>query len=242
MFGVLINGLLGFGMVVSVLFTLKTVDDIAAILTPTTGVVFIDYFNQALGDARFATGLSSFLLVLFIFAAIAILASASRVTWSMARDGGIPGSSWLKKVSPTLRLPLNAIFLSAIVSLLLSLINIGSSVAFNAIVSLVVATLFGSYVIPIALIAWTRATNKSFHFGPWKLGKLGLAVNLLALGWLIITFIFSFFPVAVPVVPSSMNWSILLYGFAMLFGVIWYFVFLREKFEGPVLVDSMTIR
>jgi hypothetical protein len=58
----------------------------------------VDYFYYVLDNKiPFATGLSSFLLAMFIFAAIAVLASTSRVTWAFARDNGLPGSSWIKQ-------------------------------------------------------------------------------------------------------------------------------------------------
>lgn len=93
-----VNGALGFGMVIGVMFTIGDVSD--AIVTK-TGFVFIDYFARALNSDAFATGLTSLFLVLFTFATVAIMASASRVTWAFARDNGLPGSGWLKQVGYT---------------------------------------------------------------------------------------------------------------------------------------------
>jgi choline transport protein len=96
---VLINGLLGWGMMLAILFTMGDLDNILAILTPVTGIPFIDYFYFALGSKSFATGLSALLVSMFIFAAVAIVASTSRTTWAFARDNGLPGSGLLKRVS-----------------------------------------------------------------------------------------------------------------------------------------------
>jgi len=244
---VTINGILGFGMLIAVLFTIGNITDA---LSPSTGFVFINYFASALGDNGFATGLTSLLLVLFIFCAVAVLASTSRVTWAFARDNGMPGSFWIKKVchttsvstraltkkvSPSSHLPIYSIALSAFVSMILSLINIGSSVAFNAIVSLVVAAYFGSYAIPISLVAYKRVRGHPLELGPWNLGRLGLPVNIISLAWLAITWAFSFFPIAVPVVPATMNWSCVLWGFMMLGGLSWYFFYQRYRFTGPTV-------
>lgn len=92
-----INGILGFGMLVAVLFR---IGNISAALAPATGFTFIEVFEQALSSSGFATGLTALLLVLFIFCAVAVHAAASRVTWAFARDDGLPGSFWIKKVSP----------------------------------------------------------------------------------------------------------------------------------------------
>lgn len=122
--------------------------------------------------------------------------------------------------------------------MLLGLINIGSSVAFNAIVSLVAAAFFGSYIIPISMVAYRRAKGIPLELGPWNMGRLGLAVNLFSLVWLIITWIFSFFPIAIPVTPSTMNWSSVLWGFVMIFGILWYFARQRHHFTGPTIISG----
>ncbi len=96
MASVMINGVLGFGMLIAVLFCIGSIDNA---LNPTTIFTFIEVFQEALGSDRFATGLTALLLVLFIFCAVAVLAATSRVTWAFARDNGIPGSSWIKQVN-----------------------------------------------------------------------------------------------------------------------------------------------
>ena len=96
MASIFINGVLGFGLLIAVLFCIGSIPDA---LEPATGFTFIEVFIQALNSNSFATGLTAFLLVLFIFCAVSCLAAASRVTWAFARDDGLPGSSWIKKVS-----------------------------------------------------------------------------------------------------------------------------------------------
>ena len=254
MASVFINGILGFGMLVAVLFCIGSIENA---LTPSTGFTFMEVFQEALGSNGFATGLTALLLVLFIFCAVAVLAATSRVTWAFARDDGLPGSSWIKKVDlppshcaatyakcfsqvePRTHLPLFSIGLSAFISMLLGLINIGSSVAFNAIVSLVVAAYFGSYMIPISIVIYKRLTHAPLQMGPWNLGKWGLAINLFSMLWLILTWLFSFFPIAIPVTPETMNWSSTLWGSLMTFGIIWYFVFQRKRFTGPAIFSDV---
>ena len=99
MVSVAINGILGFGMLLAILFRIGSIPNA---LDSATGFTFIEVFAQALHSNGFATGLTALLLVLFIFCAVAVLAATSRVTWAFARDNALPGSSWIKKV----RLPL----------------------------------------------------------------------------------------------------------------------------------------
>jgi choline transport protein len=96
MASVFINGLLGFGMLLGVLFSIGSIQNA---LNPATGFTFMEVFQEALGSNGFATGLTALLLVLFIFCAVAVLAATSRVTWAFARDEGLPGSFWIKKVN-----------------------------------------------------------------------------------------------------------------------------------------------
>lgn len=121
--------------------------------------------------------------------------------------------------------------------MLLSLINIGSYVAFNAIVSLVIAGFFGSYFIPISMMAYKRINGLSLELGPWSMGRhLGLFTNVSALVWIIVTWIFSFFPIAVPVTLQSMNWSSVLWGVMMISGIALYFFYQRHKFTEPIII------
>ena len=92
-----INGFLGIGIMLIMLFCIGDVQDA---LTSSTGFPFIQIFQQALPDSTaFTTGLASLLLILLVPAVVAVTAAASRVTWAFARDNGLPGSSYLKKAS-----------------------------------------------------------------------------------------------------------------------------------------------
>lgn len=98
MASVTINGVLGIGMCIAILFTLGSLDDISSITSASvSGSPLVDYFVFVLDDNGFATGLTSLLVAMFIFACVAVLASTSRVTWAFARDNGMPGSHWIKK-------------------------------------------------------------------------------------------------------------------------------------------------
>ena len=229
MASIALNGILGLAILITTLFCIGDID--AALTTP-TGFPFMEVFSQALQSTRFATGLTSMILCLLIFACVAVLAATSRVTWALARDDGIFFSSYLKRVDPRTQLPLWAIGFSVLVTLLLGLINIGSSAAFNAVISLVVAAYFGSYFIPISLLAWRRIKGDPPVFGPWNLGRYGLFVNVVALVLIVIIFVFSFFPVTLPVTLTSMNWAVVLWAGSMICGVGFYFK-QRKVFSGP---------
>ena len=95
MVSVVINGLLGFGILVGLLFCVGSIPDA---LDSETGFSFIEVFTQALNSKSFATGLVSLVLFIFMFCAVACLAATSRLTWAFARDNGLPLSFLIKRV------------------------------------------------------------------------------------------------------------------------------------------------
>jgi choline transport protein len=124
----------------------------------------------------------------------------------------------------------------ALLTAIICVINIASSVAFNAIVSLTIAGLFISYLIPITLLAIKRITDpSSIPWGPWKLGRFGLLVNIFSVAFLMVSVVFSFFPPLVPVTLESMNWSCLVFSGAVLLGLVFYIVSGRKVYRGPII-------
>lgn len=232
-----INGTLGFSMLIAILFC---IGDINAALTTPTGFPFMEIFQQATQSNAGATAMSAVVLSLMIFACIAVLAASSRMMWAFSRDNGLPGSRWLSTVEPRSKLPLYAVGVSVVITMLLGLINIGSSAAFNAVASLVVAGYLGSYILPIALLLNNRIRNPSaVKFGPFRLGRWGIPFNIFSLIWIFIVMVFSFFPTAIPVTLVTMNWSCLIWGGTMIFGIAFYFLRQRGRYNGPIVETSI---
>jgi choline transport protein len=94
-FSILLNGTLGFGMLIATLFCLGNPD---AALGSATRYPFMEIFLQAVGSVSGALTMASLITILNICATISFIASASRMTWAFARDRGTPGSRFLSKV------------------------------------------------------------------------------------------------------------------------------------------------
>ena len=117
--------------------------------------------------------------------------------------------------------------------MLLGLINIGSSTAFNAVISLVVASYYSTYFIAFALLVWRKLTGTAPAPGPWTIGKMpSLIINILTLVYIGIVFIFSFFPLALPIDLTTMNWAVVLY-FGVVFIGIAVYLLRGDKFVEP---------
>lgn len=138
-------------------------------------------------------------------------------------------------------LPLRSVLLCTLITALIGIINVGSTVAFNAIVSLTMAGLFTSYMIPIILLVLKRVKGEEIPFGPWRMGPLGIFVNLASIGFLAISIVFGFFPPSLPVTPANMNWSIVVFGGELLIGLVYYAVRGRVVYTGPIVETPIVL-
>jgi choline transport protein len=126
------------------------------------------------------------------------------MTYAFARDGGLPWSKFFAKVHPRLGQPLNALMLAAGLTILFGLILIGSSSAFNALISASVVALGVSYAIPIAINVCRG--RKMLPERAFKLpNALGWAANLLGLAYTTITTVLFLFPPELPVTTTNMS-------------------------------------
>lgn len=81
---------------------------------------------------------------------------------------------------------------------------------------------------------WRRVTNQPLLPSKFSLGKWGLPINIASEIFLIVTFIFSFFPEAPLPQLVDMNWNILIYGAVVLGSLLYYGVYARHRYAGPV--------
>ena len=109
---------------------------------------------------------------------INMVMTSSRQLWAFARDKGLPFHSFLARVKLD-GLPRNAVLVTLAFTALLLLIIIGSSAAFNIILSFGNAGLFTSYITILCCIIWRRF-DKTVDFPPtqFSLGRWGLSINI----------------------------------------------------------------
>lgn len=69
----------------------------------------------------------------------------------------------------------------------------------------------------------------------FSLGRAGLAVNIVALAFVSLAWLFSFFPLSTPTTAAYMNWASLLYGGAIIFSIVYFLVWGRHTYTGPVV-------
>ncbi len=126
-----------------------------------------------------------------------------------------------------------AIGLTGVINVLLGLIQVGSYEAFNAIISLVTTGYLSSYLIAICCMIHRRRQAEPINFGPWTLGRWGMAINVYAAAYTLLTVVFAFFPATIPVTAQSMNYSCVVYGGVVILGILFYAVWGHKKYKGP---------
>ena len=243
---IMINGGLGLGMLLAVLFCKVDIDSVADDAYP-----FIAILAQGMQSVTAAIVMTALVAILQFGANVAFLAASSRMIWSFARDRGLPHWQALSRVDSR-TIPLNALLVTVVISALLGLINIGSSAAFDDLVSLLLEALFLSYLLALGLLLQCRLTGKVRHagrlqyiqsqdpdihfWGPWHIpGVLGTINNAFACVYLVIVCFFAFWPTALPVTAENMNYSTLVTGSVVLFSSVYYLVRARKTYDGPIV-------
>lgn len=184
-------------------------------------------FHTVMGTPGGGLGLMFLVLAITAFCSISITTAASRTTWAFARDDAIPLARIWSKVSPGLGVPVWALVLVTVVQMLLGLINLGSTSAFTAFVSVGVQALQVSYGIPIALSLFNKRVQVSQ--ARWKLPSIvGTVANAVALCWIAFEVVLFSMPTVLPVDKTTMNYaSVVLMGF-MALAAVWYVIYARK--------------
>ncbi|MBN9242978.1 MAG: amino acid permease [Mesorhizobium sp.] len=194
-------------------------------------------------DQRVPSGLKEFVyLVVFVaqlLCGLATVTSASRMIFAFSRDGGLPASGALSKVSPTYRTPVAAIWTASILSVLFvwgsSLVSVAGTSAYTIVVSCTVIFLFLSFTVPIVLGMMAWGTSKWDKMGPWNMGRgVFMLFGLLSVLSMVLIFV-------IGVQPPN-DWALYItIGFLVLTAIVW-FAFENRRFQGPPMGEIVAAR
>jgi amino acid transporter len=159
--------------------------------------------------------------------------------FAFSRDGGLPASGPLSKVSPKYRTPVAAIWTAAALSVIFvwgsSQVSVAGTSANTIVVSCTVIFLFLSFCFPIALGALAWGTPKWERIGPWDMGH-GVFMLFVILSLLSMIHIF-----VIGIQPPN-QWALYItVGFFVLTAIVW-FAFEQRRFKGPPLGDMIAKR
>lgn len=150
-----------------------------------------------------------------------------------------------------------SVLLTTSISWLLALINIGSSVALNDVLSMAVSGLYSSYLIVSSLLLIRRIRGdislyndnddeivnfpgKKLVWGPFHVpGIWGILVNAFAVIYIVIVIFWSFWPTEMNPSVTDMNYSVVGWGGVLLLATLYYLVRARRIYTGPVVEVSL---
>ncbi|KAL3409181.1 amino acid permease [Aspergillus fumigatus] len=232
-FSVLINGCVALGFTIGLMYTMGSLSD--ALETP-TGYPILEIFYAATKSHAAASVLMMTLVLPGFIALFNGLASVTRLTWAFARDEGLPFSSFFAYISPRYKIPLRALFLVAMITVLLALINIGSTTAFNALLSLTTLGQYISYLIPVIFLLIKRLrAPQEIRWGSFRLGHWGVPINVFAIVYGVYIAIFLPFPPNYPVTAQNMNYAAPVFLAALVFATGDWIVRGRTRWQGPMV-------
>ncbi|QIW95587.1 hypothetical protein AMS68_001105 [Peltaster fructicola] len=230
----IINYTLGFIMTVTFMFN---VGDVSLLTDPDnpvpSGQPWVQVILQITNSQAAAIVLLVVMIILYFFCAVNQVTTSSRQVFAFARDKGLPFHRWLSKVNSQ-GVPANSVYVTLCFTCLLALIIIGSSTAFNIILSLSATGLFTSYFVVIGTVLARRLRRQPFPKSQFSLGWWGgNIINIAALCYLTVAFVFLFFPAVPQPAYATFNWSILIYGFVVAFSFVYYVLIGRREYDGP---------
>ena len=156
---------------------------------------------------------------------LASITSMGRMWYAFARDDGMPGARFLKRVHPALRTPVWSIVATSTLAVLITVY----AAAYSAVTSISTITLYLAYVIPIWL-NWLNRLRRRGEYAtrvtaPWSLGRFGPAINAVAILWVIVISVVFALP------PNELVlWTMLLLGGLI---ALYWWLSARRRFVGP---------
>ncbi|CAL5867861.1 uncharacterized protein PFLUO_LOCUS2082 [Penicillium psychrofluorescens] len=235
----------GIAYLITLMFSTQNYGKLA---TTSTGLPLAELFYQATSTRGGAFGLVFMIWVALGPCVIGSQLSTGRVFWAFARDDGLPMSNVWKRVNKRFGTPFNAQLCVDVIVALLGCIYLGSSTAFNAMMSSAVTINNIAYIVPI--LTNVLLLRKTMHRGPFFMGFVpGMLVNSIAAAWLVFAIIFFSFPYYKPVTASNMNYTCAVVGGFLLIELSWWLIAGKkysrtvqrareENQHSPVIVDG----
>jgi len=211
------TGVFGFCATILFLFCTPPLQDV---FQYETAQPFVQIYVLALGRKGGIVMTVLAVIGLILGTSVAVVA-ASRLVFAVARDGVLPLSGWIGRVTPDGR-PNNAVTVIFVFAAALLCTILPSQVAFTSLVSAGSVPTIAAYGL-IALLRLTMTPNnfQSSHFG---LGVFGKPFYVAAVIFNGIVFSVMISPFFFPVKAASFNFAPAIFGSVTIFGILcWYF-------------------
>ncbi|XVQ09611.1 amino acid permease [Spirillospora sp. CA-255316] len=209
---VVISAVAGFLVLVGFTLAIPNVDRVAGSPTPLLDIV--DHYVGSVGTAFFMA-----MIFAAIFACGLInMAAVSRLAYSMARDGVLPGSSQLSRVNLQQGTPFVAIIVATVISILFTLVAKVEAI----ITSVSSVAVYTSYALIIIGGVVNRGGLKAKQPDAFTLGRFFKPVAFLAIAWIVVIVL----ALTLPAQNHKAGWSGLV---VLALGATWYVVRIRRQ-------------
>ncbi|RCK54390.1 Polyamine transporter TPO5 [Candida viswanathii] len=216
---------------------LTILPELEVLLDETPNIMPIDLIFKLSTESYIISFLMACLMIgTVIFQSIGSLTTASRSTYALARDGGLPFAHLWTEVNSIeeYTIPRNALFLSMSVCAVLSLLSLISRSAFNAFMGAAVVSLTLANGLPILCLMLNK--RKKIKGAAFKLGKLGWVINGISIFWVFLSVIILCMPPVIKnLTASNMNYAVLVIILFFAIASLGYRTWGQKSFTGPAI-------
>jgi urea carboxylase system permease len=167
------------------LFAILAVNDIHSQKIASGGMQFIvlDVLGKPIGK----TILVCAAIAIWV-CGLAVQTAAIRMIFAMARDNNLPAGSVLAKVNPKTKTPVIPALITGALAIAILLINVRQPQIFTVVTSIGIIMIYIAYLLVTVPMLLSRLRGRwppagARTAGYFSLGRLGLPVNILAVGW-----------------------------------------------------------
>jgi amino acid transporter len=188
-------------------------------------VAVLDILTYNLGSVGSLLGAG--IAIAMWFCGLASIAAAGRMLFAFSRDGGVPASGWLKKVSHRYRTPANSMFgIVAFAWLFNVAANVaGGGTAIAIVTGISTIFLYAAYGLPI----WLAMRSEEWReHRVWSLGRFSKPVAAISVMWVVFLMVLFSYPTS-----GNIAWPFMLA--AVVFLLAYYYGWARSRFAGPVV-------
>lgn len=226
-------GILGFATQAIIAACVKG-GDVVSIMNTSTGQPLAQIILDCLGK-KWAIALMTLMALASLIMGSSMLTAASRQTFSVARDGVLPFSRWVRQINVKTAVPVYALLFDCVVAIVIGLLILIDTTAANALFSIYSCSNNLAWAIPIYMRFFFPSAHE-FKRGPFYLGRwLSRINNGISVVYLtFVVFILTQLPTVLPATADSMNYTCLINPAVWGGSLIYYFVHARKTFKGPV--------
>ncbi len=227
---VAVSAVVGYIMLLILTWTIPE-GDVAKTANDAYPVLYIVYGNLS---TFFSNVIAIIIGVAMWLCGLSSITSMARMWFAFARDGGMPGYSLIKRVSPKYRTPVYSIVITSILAVLLCLY----AAAYFVVTSISTITLYLAYMFPVYL-NWRNKRRGKGEFttrdtAPWSLGRWGPLINVICIVWCV------FLAVIFSLPPNELVlWTMVALGVGMF---LYWQLDAKRRFQGPSKADEAALR